>query len=119
MELENFDQVVNIDTVDVTVGQSSQVNHRLSQSSFFPAGVSTDIIFPKEGENFSILDDLQGAGNNEDEVRDALTLPDDEVPGGTVGHPEVGGERAEATITGQSECWVSVEDSPEDSNMSL
>ena len=49
VELENFDQVVNIDTVDVTVGEGSQVNHRLSQSSFFPAGVSTDIIFPQEG----------------------------------------------------------------------
>ena len=119
MELENFDQVVNIDTVDVTVGEGSQVNHRLSQSSFLPAGVSTDIIFPQEGEDFSVLDHLKRPGDHEDEVRDALTLPDDEVPGGTVGHPEVGGERAEATITGQSECWVSVEDSPEDSNMSL
>ena len=115
MELENFDQVVNIDTVDVTVGQSSQVNHRLSQSSFFPAGVSTDVIFPQEGQNFSILYDLQGAGNNEDEVGDALPLPDDEVPGGAVSHPEVGGERAETTITGQSEGWMSVEDSPGDS----
>ena len=115
MELENFDQVVNVDAVDVAVGQGSQVNHRLSQPSFFPTRVSTDVIFAQEGEYFSILDDLQGAGNNEDEVSDALTLPDDEVPGGAVSHPEVGGQRAETTITGQSEGWMSVEDSPGDS----
>ena len=114
MELENFDQVVNVDAVDVAIGEGSQVNYRLSQPSFFPARVSTDIIFAQEGEYFSILDDLQGAGNNEDEVSDALTLPDDEVPGGAVGHPEVGCEGAETPVTGQSEGWVSVENSPGD-----
>ena len=115
MELENFCQVVNIDTVDVTVCEGSQVNYRLSKSSFFPARVSTDVIFPQEGEYFPILDHLQRSGDHEDEVRDALTLPDDEVPGSTVSHPEVGGQRAETTITGQSEGWMSVEDSPGDS----
>ena len=112
MELENFDEIVNIDTVNVTVGQSSHVNYGLSQSSLFPAGVSTDIIFPQEGEDFPVLDDLQGPGDHEDEVGDALPLPDDEVPGGAVGHPEVGGEGAKTAVTGQSEGWVTVENSP-------
>ena len=112
VELKNFDEVVNIDTVNVTVGQSSHVNHGLSQSSLFPARVATNIIFAQECQNFSILDHLQRPGNNEDEVRDALPLPDDEIPGGAVSHPEVGGERAETAVTGQSEGWVSIENSP-------
>ena len=112
MELENFDQVVNVDAVDVAIGEGSQVNYRLSQPSFFPARVSTDIIFAQEGEYFSILDDLQGAGNNEDEVSDALTLPDDEVPGGAVSHPEVCGQRPETAIAGKSEGGMSIENSP-------
>ena len=100
MKLENFDQVVHIDTVNVTVGQSSNVNHGLSQSSLFPAGVSADIIFAQESQYLSILDDLQRPGNDEDEVRDALSFPDDEVPRSAVGHPEVGCEGAETPVTG-------------------
>ena len=118
VELENFDEVVNIDTVNVTVGQSSHMNHGLSQSSLFPAGVSTDVIFPQEAEDFSILDHLQRPGDHEDEVGDALALPDDEVPGSTVGHPEVGGQRAETSVTGEPEGWMSIEHSPEDKNYS-
>ena len=112
VELENFDEIVNIDTVNVTVGQSSHVNYGLSQSSFFPAGVSTDIIFPQEGEDFPVLDHLQRPGYDEDEVRDALTLPDDEVPGGAVSHPEVCGQRPETAIAGKSEGGMSIENSP-------
>ena len=116
VELENFDEIVNIDTVNVTVGQSSQVNYGLSQTSLFPAGISADIIFPQEGQDFSVLNHLQRPGDHEDEVRDALTLPDNEVPGSTVGHPEVGGQRSETSVTGKPEGWMSIKHSPEDKN---
>jgi hypothetical protein len=39
-------------------------------------------------------------------------LPDDEIPWGAVGHLEVGGEGAEATVTRQPEGGVTVEHFP-------
>ena len=117
VELENFDEVVNIDTVNVTVGQSSHVNHGLSQASLLPAGVSADVVLPQEGEYLPVLDHLQRPGDDEDEVGDALPLPDDEIPGGAVSHPEVCGQRPETAIAGKSEGGMSIENSPEKTYM--
>ena len=77
-----------------------------------PVRVSADVIIAEEGEDLPVLDDLQGAGDHEDEVGDALALPDDEVPGCAVCHLEVGGQGAQAAVTGQSERWVAVKHSP-------
>ena len=74
--------------------------------------VSADVVVAEEGEDLPVLDDLQGAGDHEDEVGDALALPDDEVPGGAVRHLEVGGQGAQAAVTGQPERWVAVKHPP-------
>ena len=112
MELQHVEEVVHVDAVNVAVGESSHVNHRLSQTGLLPPRVSTDVILPEEGEDLSVLHHLQGPGHDEDEVRDTLALPDDEVPRGAVGHPEVGGEGTETAVTGQPEGRVTVENSP-------
>ena len=88
------------------------MNHRLAQPRLFPVRVSTHIVGPKEGQDFTILDHLQGPGHHKDQVSDALALPDDEVPRGTVSHLECGGQGAETTVTGQAEGGVAVEYSP-------
>ena len=111
MELENLEKVVNIDSVDITVCEGSHVDHRLAKPGLLPMRVSTDIIGSEEGEDLSVLDNLQRSGHHEYQVCDALSLPDDEVSGGTVGHLEVGGQRPEASITSQPECGMSVENS--------
>ena len=74
--------------------------------------VSADVVVAEEGEDLPVLDDFQGAGDHEDEVGDALALPDDEVPGRAVRHLEVGGQGAQAAVTGQPERWVAVKHPP-------
>ena len=109
----NLQKIVHINGMNITVGESSHVNHRLAQPSLFPVRVSTDIIGAEEGEYLTILDHLQTTTDHEDEVSDALTLADDEVSWSTVSHLEVGGQGSETSITGKSECWVTIEHSPE------
>ena len=113
MELENVHEVVHIDAVDVAVCEGSHVDNGLAQPRLLPARVSTDVIFAQERENLAVLDGLQGAGDNKDEVSDALPLPDDEVPRSAVSHPEVCGQGPETAVTGQPEGRVPVENSPE------
>ena len=112
MKLQNLEKVVNIDCVDITVGESPHMDHRLAQPHLLPMRVSTNIIGPKKGENLSILDNLQGSRHHKYQVSDALSLPDDEISWGTMSHLEICGQRPETPITGQSECWMSIENSP-------
>ena len=55
VELQDLDQVLHIDGVYITVGQSPYVHHRLTQASLFPVGVSTHVITTKEGQDLTIL----------------------------------------------------------------
>ena len=49
------------------------------------------------------LDDFEGPGNDESELFDALSLPDDEISGRAVDHVEVDGQRSQAAVAGKPE----------------
>ena len=49
------------------------------------------------------LDDFEGPGNDESELFDALSLPDDEISGRAVDHVEVDGQCSQAAVAGQPE----------------
>ena len=49
------------------------------------------------------LDDFEGTGNDESELFDALSLPDDEISGRAVDHVEVDGQRSQAAVAGKPE----------------
>ncbi len=65
--------------MNITVGQSSDVGHRLSGLNLLPEGVSEHVILAENRHDLIVLDNLQGPGHDEAEVIDALPCVVQEV----------------------------------------
>ena len=112
MKLQNLDKIINVDGVDITVGEGPHVHHRLSQSGLLPVAVPAHVIVTQKGQDLPVLDNLQWPGDHKDKVCYALSLSYNEVPWGAVRHLEVGRQGPQASVAGEAERGVAVKHPP-------
>jgi hypothetical protein len=55
VKLQNFFEFLNVDHVNVTVGEGSNMDRRFGYCVIPPAGITKDITFSKESKDFPIL----------------------------------------------------------------
>ena len=55
VKLQNFFQFLNVDHVDVTVGEGTNVNRGFGYGVIPPAGITKNIAFSEKSQNFPIL----------------------------------------------------------------
>ena len=55
VKLQNFFQFLNVDHVDVTVGEGTDVNRGFGYSVIPPAGITKNVTFSEKSQNFPIL----------------------------------------------------------------
>ena len=55
VKLQNFFEFLNVDHVNVTVGEGTYVNRGFGYSVIPPAGITKNVTFSKEGKDFPIL----------------------------------------------------------------